>query len=201
MTGELLIALGVVFAVNLLPAFGPPTWAVLVFFSLQYDLPGVALVLGGALAAASGRYLLASGTRRLRPRFSAARLRRLDRAQAALSADRRRTAAGLGLFALSPVPSGQLFVAAGLMTVPLLPLTAAFFAGRLVSYSIYVSAANLAAANLGDVVLDALTSPLGMGLQLALLVALGFLLGGLRPGGEPSRSVWSSPDGKTGAGS
>lgn len=201
MTGELLIALGVVFAVNLLPAFGPPTWAVLVFFSLQFDLPGVALVLGGALAAASGRYLLASVTRRLRPRLSAARLRRLDRAQAALSADRRRTAAGLGLFALSPVPSGQLFVAAGLMTVPLLPLTAAFFAGRLVSYSIYVSAANLAADNLGDVVLDALTSPLGMGLQLAMLVALGFLLGGLRPGGEPSRSVWSSPDGKSGAGS
>lgn len=201
MTGELLIALGVVFAVNLLPAFGPPTWAVLVFFSLQFDLPAVPLVLGGALAAASGRYLLASGTRRLRPRFSAARLRRLDRAQAALSADRRRTAAGLGLFALSPVPSGQLFVAAGLMTVPLLPLTAAFFAGRLVSYSIYVSAANLAADNLGDVVLDALTSPLGMGLQLAMLVALGFLLGGLRPGGEPSGSVWSSPDGKTGAGS
>jgi membrane protein YqaA with SNARE-associated domain len=201
MTGELLIALGVVFAVNLLPSFGPPTWAVLVFFSLQFDLPEAALVLGGALAAASGRYLLASVTRRLRPRLSAARLRRLDRAQAALSADRRRTAAGLGLFALSPVPSGQLFVAAGLMTVPLLPLTAAFFAGRLVSYSIYVSAANLAADNLGDVVLDALTSPLGMGLQLAMLVALGFLLGGLRPGGEPSRSVWSSPDEKTGAGS
>jgi uncharacterized membrane protein YdjX (TVP38/TMEM64 family) len=181
MAGELLIALGVVFAVTLLPAVGPPTWAVLVFFSLQFDLPGVALVLGGALAAASGRYLLASGTRRLRPRLSAARLQRLDRAQEALGADRRRTAAGLGLFALSPVPSGQLFVAAGLMTVPLLPLTAAFFAGRLVSYSIYVSAANLAADNLGDVVLDALTSPLGMGLQLAMLVALGFLLGGFRP--------------------
>ena len=83
MTGELLIALGVVFAVNLLPAFGPPTWAVLVFFSLQFDLPPVPLVLGGALAAAGGRYLLATGTRRLRPRLSAARLRRLDRAQAA----------------------------------------------------------------------------------------------------------------------
>jgi membrane protein YqaA with SNARE-associated domain len=194
MTGELLIALGVVFAVNLLPAFGPPTWAVLVFFSLQFDLPGVALVLGGALAAASGRYLLASGTRRLRPRLSEVRLRRLDRAQTALGADRRRTAAGLGLFALSPVPSGQLFVAAGLMTVPLLPLTAAFFAGRLVSYSIYVSAANLAADNLGDVVLDALTSPLGMGLQLAMLVALGVLLGGLRPGEGSRGKMWDSPD-------
>jgi len=178
---QLAIALAVVFAVNLLPAFGPPTWAVLVFFSLDFNLPAVPLVLGGALAAASGRYVLASGARRLRPRLSAARLERLDRAQAALSADRRRTAAGLGLFALSPVPSGQLFTAAGLMTVPLLPLTAAFFAGRLVSYSIYVGAASIAEKNLGDVVLDALTSPLGMALQLAMLIALAVLLGGIKP--------------------
>jgi len=198
MAGELAIALGVVFAVNLLPAFGPPTWAVLVFFSLDFDLPAVPLVLGGALAAASGRYLLATGARRLRPRLAAARLARLDRAQAALLAERRRSLAGLGLFALSPVPSGQLFVAAGLMTVPLLPLTAAFFAGRLVSYSIYVGAASIAEENLGDVVADALTSPLGMGLQLAMLIGLGALLGGFRPGGTPRRRLWDSPDGGRG---
>jgi membrane protein YqaA with SNARE-associated domain len=191
---ELAIALGVVFAVNLLPAFGPPTWAVLVFFSLDFDLPAVPLVLGGALAAASGRYLLATGARRLRPRLSAARVQSLDRAEAALGANRRRSAAGLGLFALSPVPSGQLFVAAGLMTVPLLPLTAAFFAGRLVSYSIYVSAANLAESSLGGVVTEALTSPLGMALQLAMLVALGVLLGGVRPE-RPRGRLWGSPDG------
>ncbi len=193
---QLAIALAVVFAVNLLPAFGPPTWAVLVFFSLDFDLPAVPLVLGGALAAASGRFVLACGARRLRPRLGAARRERLDRAQAALRADRRRTAAGLGLFALSPVPSGQLFVAAGLMTVPLLPLTAAFFAGRLVSYSIYVSVASIAEKNLGDVVLDALTSPLGMVLQVAMLVALAFLLGGFKPEEGPSRRLWSSPDGR-----
>ncbi|HET8954992.1 MAG TPA: hypothetical protein VFN18_04975 [Solirubrobacterales bacterium] len=198
MTGELAIALGVVFAVNLLPAFGPPTWAVLVFFSLDFDLPAVPLVLGGALAAACGRYLLATGARRLRPRLSAARLARLDRTQTALLADRRRSAAGLGLFALSPVPSGQLFVAAGLMTVALLPLTAAFFAGRLVSYSIYVGVASVAERNLGDLVLDALTSPLGVGLQLAMLAALGCLLGGLRPGERPRRRLWDSPDGRPG---
>jgi membrane protein YqaA with SNARE-associated domain len=196
MAGELALALGVVFAVNLLPAFGPPTWAVLVFFSLDFDLPAVPLVLGGALAAASGRYLLASGARRFRPRLAAARLARLDRAQAALLADRRRSAAGLGLFALSPVPSGQLFVAAGLMTVPLLPLTAAFFAGRLVSYSIYVGVASIAEQNLGDVVVNALASPLGMGLQLAMLAALGFLLGGLRPGEMPRPRLRRSADGR-----
>ena len=195
MPGELAIALGVVFAVNLLPAFGPPTWAVLVFFSVDFDLPAVPLVLGGALAAASGRYLLASGARALRPRFSAARIERLDGAEAALVANRRRSLAGLGLFALSPVPSGQLFAAAGLMKVPLLPLTAAFFAGRVVSYSIYVGAASIAEKNLGDVVLDALTSPLGIALQLAMLVALGALLGGFRPGGRPRRRLWGSPDG------
>jgi len=179
---ELLTLFAIVLGVNLLPAFGPPTWAVLVFFSLDFGLPAVLLVLGGALAAAGGRLVLASSARRLRPRLSAARLARLDRAQEALLADRRRTAAGLGLFALSPVPSGQLFVAAGLMTVPLLHLTGAFFAGRLVSYSIYVSAASIAEDNLGEVVVEALTSPLGMVLQLAMLVALGLLLGGLRPG-------------------
>jgi membrane protein YqaA with SNARE-associated domain len=186
MIAQLALALAVVFAVNLLPAFGPPTWAVLVFFSLDFDLPAVPLVLGGALAAAAGRFVLASGARRLRPRFSAARIERLDRAQAALSADRKRTAAGLGLFALSPVPSGQLFTAAGLMTVPLLPLTAAFFAGRLVSYSIYVAAASLAADSLGEVVVNALTSPLGMGLQVLMLVALAVLLGGF----DPNRVPW-----------
>ncbi|HEY8501851.1 MAG TPA: hypothetical protein VIL21_04135 [Solirubrobacterales bacterium] len=195
---ELAIALGVVFAVNLLPAFGPPTWAVLVFFSLDFDLPAVPLVLGGALAAAGGRLVLASVTRRLRPRLAPARIERLDRAEAALRAGRRRTAAGLGLFALSPVPSGQLFVGAGLMRVPLLPLTAAFFAGRLVSYSLYVSVASVAEKNLGDVVLDALTSPLGMALQLAMLVALGALLGGFRPGHRPRLKVWGSADGRAG---
>jgi hypothetical protein len=184
---QLAVAMGVVFAVNLLPAFGPPTWALLVFFSLDFDLPGAPLVLGGALAAASGRFALAHGARRLRPRLSAGRLASLDRAQAAVSENRARTAAGLGLFALSPVPSGQLFVAAGLMTVPLLPLTAAFFAGRLVSYSIYVSVAAIAERNLGSLALDALTSPLGMGIQVAMLIVLALLTGGIRPTVPASR--------------
>lgn len=171
------IALGVVFGVNLLPAFGPPTWALLVFFSLDFNLPAVPLIVGGALAAASGRFLLANGARWLRPRFSVARLERLDRAEAALTANRRRSAAGLGLFALSPLPSGQLFVAAGLMTVPLAPLTAAFFAGRLVSYSLYVTAASVAERNLGSVAIDSLTSPVGVAVQLAMLAGLAVLLG------------------------
>lgn len=193
------LAIAVVFAVNLMPAFGPPTWAVLVFFSLNFDLPGVPLVLFGALAAASGRFLLAQGSRRLRPRFSAERIAHIDRVQTSLSANRRRAAAGLGLFALSPVPSGQLFLAAGLMTVPLVPLTLIFFAGRVVSYSIYIGAAAVAAQSLGSIVTDALTSPIGLGLQVAMLIAVAALAGGIRPGdgdrGSTTRSLWNFPDG------
>jgi hypothetical protein len=36
---------GVVFGVNLLPAFGPPTRSVLVFFRVQSHIPAVPLVL------------------------------------------------------------------------------------------------------------------------------------------------------------
>jgi hypothetical protein len=80
--------------------------------------------------------------------------------------------AGLGLFAVSPLPSAQLFVAAGLVDAPLPRLTAVFFAGRLVSYSLYVGAATAAAESLGSVVSDSLVSPVGIALQVLMLAAL-----------------------------
>lgn len=89
---------------------------------------------------------------------------------------RARSAAGLGLFALSPVPSGQLFTAAGLMQVRLLPLTVAFFAGRLVSYTIYVTGAAGLERTFGDAVADSLRSPIGVAAQLIALLGLVLLL-------------------------
>jgi uncharacterized membrane protein YdjX (TVP38/TMEM64 family) len=161
-----------IFGVNLLPAFGPPTWSVLVFFRLNSDLAAVPLVLGGALAAAGGRLLLAYGSRRLRGRFSKKRLESLEAAKEVLVGDRKRAVGGLALFALSPLPSAQLFIAAGLLDVALLPLSAAFFTGRLVSYAIYVGGASLAKSSFGDTLTGAFTSPWGIALQVAMLVAL-----------------------------
>src|SRR6478672_5396576 len=133
------IAAAVVFGVNLLPAFGPPTWAILVFFRVRYGLDPVVLVLTGGIAAASGRFLLATAADRFRGRLSARRRASLASAAEAISSNRKHGLAALGLFALSPVPSAQLFLAAGLLHLRLVPLTCAFFAGRLVSYSIYVA--------------------------------------------------------------
>jgi hypothetical protein len=169
---DYLIAAGAIFAVNLLPAFGPPTWSVLVFCQLTFGLEPLILVPAGALAAAAGRIALALGARTFRGRLGADSLANLDAARSLLVADRRRVLAGLGLFALSPIPSAQLFVAAGLMQVRLVPLTLAFFAGRLVSYSLYVGGATLASDTLDELIRSSLGSPLGIVLQLLMLAGL-----------------------------
>lgn len=163
----------VVFGVNLMPAFGPPTWAVLVFFTLNGGEALAPLVLIGAGAAASGRLLLALGFRRLGGHVSDRQRANLEAAGKMLGRDRKRSVAGLALFALSPLPSAQLFEAAGLIGVGLKPLTAAFFAGRLVSYTLYVGGAHAAAhTSAGQLLRSSLTSPWGIALQIALLAGL-----------------------------
>jgi hypothetical protein len=163
-----------VFGINLLPAFGPPTWAVLVLFSLHHDFAVPVLVLVGALSAASGRLVLAQATRRLRDHLPRRQRENLQAAGDALAQRRGRSLAALALFAVSPLPSAQLFEAAGLIhTARLLPLTAAFFAGRIVSYAVYVGGSHaLKNTGTGKVLLSSLTSPWGVALQVLMLVGL-----------------------------
>ncbi|GLR46834.1 hypothetical protein [Sphingomonas astaxanthinifaciens] len=175
---ELLIFVGLVLGANLLPAFGPPTWSLIVLTMLNTDAPAPLLIVLGAIAAASGRLLLALATRALGDRFLSKRSRaNLAAARQALEAKKRNGILALGLFALSPLPSAQLFEAAGLARVRLLPFTFAFFAGRLVSYSLYALAADgLRATSLGETFKRELTSPLGIALQLGMLLGIVLLM-------------------------
>ena len=45
---QFLILFGVVYAINLLPAFGPPTWSVIVLFGLNTEMPVPGIVGVGA---------------------------------------------------------------------------------------------------------------------------------------------------------
>jgi hypothetical protein len=170
--GAVLVVLGV----NLLPAFGPPTWAVLVLFKVHWHLNPVALVVLGACAAGTGRYLLAWASFRLRGRLSQRRRDSLLAAQTYLRAHRGGPILGLGLFALSPLPSAQLFEAAGVLGLPLKPLTAAFFAGRVVSYSLYIGAAGLAEHSLGSLLATAFSSPVGVAIQIAMVLGVAAIM-------------------------
>lgn len=164
-----------VVALNLLPAFGPPTWALLVFASIHWHVAPVALVLEGVLGAGLGRWALASATRHFRRYFPKRYLDNLESAQERLSANKTRFRVLFGLFVLSPLPSAQLFCAAGLLKLTMAPLVGAFMLGRVVTYSIYVATATTLQHQLGDVFTNFFGSPWAISLQLVLLIGLAAL--------------------------
>jgi uncharacterized membrane protein YdjX (TVP38/TMEM64 family) len=170
---EYLILFLVVLGVNLLPAFGPPTWSIIVLYSLNAHMSLPLMVVTGALAAALGRFALGSLSRLFADKLSHKTRANLNAARELLEKRKRNAFLALGLFALSPVPSAQLFEAAGLTGVSLVRFTIAFFFGRIISYSIYgFTAEKMKQSSLGDTFRDSLTSPLGIALQLLMLALL-----------------------------
>jgi membrane protein YqaA with SNARE-associated domain len=173
---HLLLALAVVFGINLLPAFGPPTFAVLIFFRFRYgDIPVVGLIIGGALAAATGRFLLARAFSAFGRKLPAKRTESLEALGRLLGQSRGGLISSFIFFAVAPVPSAQMFEAAGLARIRLGPILGAFFVGRLVSYSLYVGAATAAHNSVANVFRRGFTSPQAIAAQLiavALVVAL-----------------------------
>jgi uncharacterized membrane protein YdjX (TVP38/TMEM64 family) len=172
MTEYILLFL-IVFGINLLPAFAPPTWSILVWFRLTTDASTTLIVIIGASAAAAGRYLLARLFRYFGHCLSARTRRNMEAARDALERRKRNTWVVLGLFAMSPIPSNALFEAAGLAGMRLLGFTVAFFVGRLVSYSVYTYAAGTVRhTSFGDTLREGFTSPIGIAIQLALIAGL-----------------------------
>lgn len=137
---------------NAVPLFMPPTWAVLAYFHLYHGFPVVPLAIVGALGAATGRALLALGSRAFGDRFIPVAWRaNIETLAAGLQSRPALALPSLALFALGPIPSNQLFVAAGLAHAPLPPLLLVFGVARCVSYVLWVSAANMADRSLRDV--------------------------------------------------
>ena len=168
----LILAL-VVVGINLLPAFAPPTWAVLVLYRVSSHLSPVPLVLVGALSATTGRYLLAVATGLLRNRLSPRILRNLDGAKELLTKKISNTVASILVFGLSPLPSAQLFEAAGLIKIKMAPLLSAFFIGRLVNYGIAVAGAStLKSMGVSDLIMEAVKSPWSIAFQLLMIYGI-----------------------------
>lgn len=172
MTAYLLL-FAIVLGVNLLPAFGPPTWSIIVLFGINTHLPLPAIVGVGAVAAALGRFTLAHATRWCRRWLSEKTRRNVEAVREAFERKRHRGWLALLAIAFLPLPSAQLFEAAGLTGMKLLPFTAAFFAGRVVSYSIYAGGAKAAQhSSLAGEFRHVLTSPVGIGVQVLMLAGL-----------------------------
>jgi len=162
-----------VFCINLLPAFAPPTWIILVFYKLNTGLNTFAIIALGVLASSSGRYVLALATRRLRERLKQKQIENLERVRNKLSRGGKGVALYFVFFVVSPLPSAQIFEAAALMNARLIPITIAFMVGRSISYSISVlGASTLKAHAMGALLMDSIKSPWGIALQLLCLLAI-----------------------------
>lgn len=137
----LALLFSLIFALNLIPAFAPPTWMALALVGFQYHDTSAALLAGvGAVAATFGRLTLAKLSHRiLRQKL----LSDAHRANIDIIKDRleKRTTLTAGLFlfyAFSPLPSNFLFIAYGLTGLPLLRVALPFFFGRLASYGFFI---------------------------------------------------------------
>jgi membrane protein DedA with SNARE-associated domain len=137
----LLLLFGLIFGLNLIPAFAPPTWMALAFIGFEFPATKpVLLALTGATAATLGRLTLAKLSHWLlrEKLLSEAHRKNIDIIKERLQ---KRTVLTIGLFlfyAFSPLPSNFLFIAYGLTGLPLLRVALPFFMGRIASYSLFI---------------------------------------------------------------
>jgi len=174
----LITLFAVVFALNVIPAFAPPTWMALswVGFTRPLGNPFVVALIG-AVAATSGRLVLATLSRIIiRQRFMSDRVRaNIDVIKDGLERHRTVTFGAFLLYAFSPFPSNYLFIAYGLTSLRLWLVAVPFFIGRCASYSFFVFTASEVSQHLA---LDGFEPKpyLGIYFVSSQLVFLGMLL-------------------------
>lgn len=148
MTYLVLAAIAAGFALIPLPLF--PSWIVVAYMVVEYDLRLWLAIVVGALGTMVGRVGLVAISRVAGERM----LGRWSRGNLEYLHGKLETAAGnLGvgvLLAASPPPAGVLFIVAGLVRVQLWLVAVSVFIGRVVGYAISVGGASLAAAALAD---------------------------------------------------
>lgn len=163
---------GAVLVTNVIPAFAPPTWAVLVLFRIHTSAnPWPSLILG-VVGAVLGRYFLAKAFTKIGPRLKPAFQENLQAASTLLQKRKSLNIITLLLFAFAPVSSAQLFEAAGLTRIKMRPLLVAFAIGRTISYAGYVFGVSaLKNAGVGKTLIREITSPWALVLQVVLLIS------------------------------
>lgn len=130
----------VIFLLNAIPAFAPPTWMVFSFIGFRFpEHNGADLAIAGALAATLGRLTLARLSRVvIRQKFMSEEARQnVDAIRERLQGKTKLTFGLFLLYAFSPLPSNYLFIAYGLTAMDLKLIAIPFFLGRSVSYSFW----------------------------------------------------------------
>jgi uncharacterized membrane protein YdjX (TVP38/TMEM64 family) len=124
-----------VFAINVIPAFMPPTWVVLALAKVNDpSFDPLTLTLVGAFSSTLGRGALTLLSTFFRRFFSKELALHADKIREFFAKKGAQLFAGTFAYSLSPFPSNLIFIANGLTEVDWKPVFSGFFLGRLVSY-------------------------------------------------------------------
>jgi len=160
-------------AINVVPAFMPPTWALLAYFHIGQGLAVLPLALVGAFGSTTGRALLALLSRAVGERFVPARWRaNITTLVGVLRENPALEWSTLLLYTLGPLPSNQLFIAVGLAGAPVAPVLAFFAVARFISYLIWVSVAATTATSLREAVAPRVGNAVAIAAQVIGFVVL-----------------------------
>lgn len=141
-----------ILGMNIIPAFMPPTWIVLAFFVTKYNLPLIQVVVIGACFATLGRIILANISNRYVRRFLPGDSQtNYASVGSYLNSHKNVTIPLVITYAFLPIPSNDVFIAAGLAKVRIKLLAGSFFIGRLISYTFWVSLTQKLNGNLVDI--------------------------------------------------
>jgi len=148
---SLIVVIAVIYVLNTLPAFAPPTWmvtSVLGFNHPQFNPLVLALV--AALAATFGRITLAVLSQFIiRNKLLNTRTKEnIEVLKNALQLRKNQTVGAMLLYSFTPLPSNYLFIVYGLTTLPIRLIAAPFFIGRVVSYAGWIYLGQKAYQNL-----------------------------------------------------
>lgn len=168
----ILFAIAAGFAMIPLPLF--PSWVVVAYMVVEFDLRLWLAILIGALGTMVGRVILVAVSRvaghRMLGRWSQENLEYLHGKLENAAGD-----VGIAvLLGASPPPAGVLFILAGLMRVQLWLVAVSVFIGRTIGYWISVGGTSLAAGALASQLRD-VVGPWSVIIAVAIVVGVVFL--------------------------
>ena len=132
-----------IFIINVVPAFMPPTWIILSFFYVNNDLLFLPTIILGVIAATSGRIVLALISKYwLKKVLPISFYSNYEYLGEYLKEHTKLTLPIVFGYAFSPISSNSLFIMAGLSNLNLKLIASSFFIGRLISYSFWITASH-----------------------------------------------------------
>lgn len=130
----------IVLAINIVPAFMPSTWMILSFFYIHYHLEFLPTIFVGVIMATTGRIILAVLSKNyigpMLPKKDQENMMNLGKI---FELNKNYSFLSILGYTFLPIPSNQLFIAAGLANADFSLLALSFFIGRTISYSFWVN--------------------------------------------------------------